>query len=82
MIFEINENWKTEQDYIDALLKIHNMTRKERKDIGAKARENVLKNFSFDQYGTSWDRVLQGVHDKHGSWETRKNYNHWTLKGI
>jgi glycosyltransferase involved in cell wall biosynthesis len=76
----IYEDRISKEDFIDALLKIHNMTRKERKEIGAKARENVLKNFSFDQYGANWDRILQDVHDKHGSWETRKNYKSWSVK--
>jgi glycosyltransferase involved in cell wall biosynthesis len=76
----IYEDRVSKEDFIDAMLYIHNMTRQERKNIGTKARENVLKNFSFKQYGANWDNLLQGVHEKYGSWETRKNYKSWSVK--
>ena len=56
------------------------MTREERKAIGMKAVEFVNKNFSFKQFGASWDRIMKDVHERHGSWETRKGYTSWTVK--
>jgi glycosyltransferase involved in cell wall biosynthesis len=78
----IYEDRVSREDFIDALLKIHNMTSAERKKMGMLGRENILKNFSIDQYVAEWDRILTEVHEKNGSWETRKNYQSWTLKGI
>ena len=68
------------EDVVEAMVKIHNMSRKERKELGAKGLEHVKKNFSFEQYVSSWDKILTEVHEKNGSWETRKNYKSWELK--
>ena len=76
----IYEDRVSGEDVIQAMIKIHNMTREERKAIGKKAIEHVNKNFSFEQYGKKWDKILREVHEKYGSWETRKNYKSWTLK--
>jgi glycosyltransferase involved in cell wall biosynthesis len=78
----IYEDRVSREDFIDALMKIHNMTNADRKHLGALGRENVLKTFSMEQYVSEWDRILTEVHEKHGSWETRKNHSRWTLKGI
>jgi glycosyltransferase involved in cell wall biosynthesis len=78
----IYEDRVSNKDVVEAMLKIHNMTRKERKELGKKAAEHVNKNFNFEQYGRSWDRILKGVYEKNGSWETRKNYKSWSLKEI
>ena len=69
-------------DVVDAMVKIHQMTRAERKELGKKAVEHVNKNFNFEQYGRSWDKIFKEIHEKHGSWDTRKNYKSWTLKEI
>jgi glycosyltransferase involved in cell wall biosynthesis len=76
----IYEDRISKEDFIAALEKIHNMTREERKKIGQKAREHVEKNFNFKKYIDSWHTLMQEVHEKCGSWETRKNYKSWTLK--
>jgi len=78
----IYEDRVSGDDVVNAMIKIHNMTREERKAIGKKAIEHVNKNFNFEQYGKSWDKILKEVHEKNGSWETRKNYKSWTLKEI
>jgi len=78
----IYEDRVSGDDVVEAMVKIHNMTREERKTIGKKAVEHVQKNFNFEQYGKSWDRILKEVHEKNGSWETRKNYQSWSLKEI
>ncbi len=69
-------------DVVEAMIKIHNMTREERKAIGNKGMQHVKKNFSFEQYGQKWDKILTEVHEKNGSWETRKNYKSWTIKEL
>jgi len=69
-------------DVVEAMVKIHNLSREERKRLGKKGLEHVKKNFSFEQYGSKWDKILKEVHEKNGSWETRKNYQSWQLKEI
>jgi len=76
----IYEDRVSKEDFINALLKIHNMTREERKELGRKGYENVKKNFGFDTFQQTWVKMLLDVHEKHGSWETRKGYNAWGVK--
>ena len=78
----IYEDRVSGDDVVNAMITIHNMPREQRKALGKKGLEHVQKNFSFEQYGKSWDRILQEVHEKCGSWETRKNYKSWTLEEI
>lgn len=76
----IYEDRVSKKDVIDSMIKIHNMTREERKNIGKKGHDFVSKNFNFDNFISSWDKILSDVHKKNGSWENRKNYISWTLK--
>lgn len=76
----IYEDRISKEDFIDALTKIHNMTREERKALGRKGYENVQKNFNFEQFQSTWDKIFKDFHAKHGSWETRKNYKNWDVK--
>ena len=78
----IYEDRVSGEDVIEAMIAIHNLSREQRKALGKKGLEHVKKNFSFEQYGKSWDRILKEVHEKNGSWETRRNYKSWTLKEI
>ena len=58
------------------------MTQKERDELGEKGRAHVLKNYSFENYCTSWNELLLDVHERHGSWDTRTGYNRWTFKEV
>jgi glycosyltransferase involved in cell wall biosynthesis len=78
----IYEDRISKEDFIAALTKIHNLSREERKAIGKKGLEFVQNKFNFEQYAKSWDKIMQEVHEKNGSWETRKNYKSWSLKEI
>ena len=78
----IYEDRVSKKDFINALLKIHNMTREERRELGLKGLAHVKKNYSYDQFCKSWDEVLTHIHEKYGSWETRKNYKNWRLREI
>lgn len=76
----IYEDRVSNKDVVDAMVKIHNMTREERKALGRKGHDHARKHFSHEQYVTGWDRILKDVHEKNGSWETRKNYKSWSIK--
>ena len=65
------------EDFINALLKIYELTKEQRREVGLKGQKHVEKNYSFESYTKSWDTILKNVHEKHGSWETRKNYQNW-----
>jgi glycosyltransferase involved in cell wall biosynthesis len=76
----IYEDRVSKQDFINALIKMHNMTHEERKEIGKKARQYVLKKYDLDKFGKQWEQVMDSFIEKNGSWQTRKNYTRWTLK--
>jgi len=76
----IYEDRVSNTDVVNAMIKIHNMTREERKALGKKGYDNVQKNFNFQTFQETWDKLFSGVHEKFGSWETRKGYKSWSVK--
>ena len=64
------------------MTKMYEMDKEERKSLGDAGRQHVLENYSFEDYKKQWVELMEDVHDRHGSWETRKNYSPWTLKKI
>ena len=78
----IYEDRISEEDFVAALEKMYNMTSEERKELGAKGREHVLNNYSFELYGKRWDDLFKNLKENHGSWDTRKNYRNWHLKEV
>ena len=64
-------------EFVDTLEKFYNLTPKQRTALGRAGKKHVMDNYGFEQYETGWDKILTAVHEKHGSWETRKNYSCW-----
>jgi len=77
----IYEDRISEEQFVDSLYKAHLMSKEEKEKLGSLAREHVVKNFNYENFITKWDKIISDVHEKHGSWETRKNYSLWSLKG-
>ena len=61
---------------------IFSMSQEERKALGAKGREHVIKNYNFEKFNQTWIDVLTQLHEDEGSWETRKQTQRWTLQEI
>ena len=78
----IYEDRINEDDFVDALEKIYNMSKEERRELGLKGAAHVDKNYNFNKYVTSWDMILKEIHEKHGSWDTRKGYKTWELREV
>ena len=55
------------------------MSLNERAELGLRGREHVQKNYNFQKLQASWRHLIESVHDKFGSWDTRKNYKNWEL---
>ena len=53
------------------------MTPEERATMGLAGREHVMKNYNFDNFNKTWVRIMTELHEKCGSWSTRKNYQGW-----
>ena len=74
----IYEDRVSQESVVNALLDMYNK-RDELRDIGLLGRNHVIKNYSFEKFCKSWDMFLKSMHDKHGSWDTRRNYKTWEL---
>lgn len=73
----IYEDRINEDDFINACVKIINMTPEERESLGQAGREHVVKNYNFENFNKSWVDLMLRVHEEHGSWENRKKYQSW-----
>ena len=78
----IYEDRINKDEFLDAMVKIFEMTREERRELGSKGRQHVLDNFGFDLFGERWVEAVDKIIDKNGSWETRQNYKGWSFKEI
>lgn len=78
----IYEDRINEDEFVEALEKIYNMSQEERKELGAKGREHVLNNYSFKLYAERWEELFKNLKENYGSWDTRKNYKNWHLKEV
>jgi len=76
----IYEDRVSKEDFIDAMVKMHNMTKEKREEMGKKARNFVLKKYDLEHFAKAWEQTMDKFIEDHGSWQERKNYNHWTLK--
>tara|TARA_B100000287_G_scaffold425344_1_gene471490 strand:- start:1033 stop:2292 length:1260 start_codon:yes stop_codon:yes gene_type:complete len=75
----IYEDRVCQEDVVNALLKMYNMTKEERQALGAKGRQHVMQNYNFEQFQSNWVELIDSVVENYGSWETRVGYNRWEL---
>ena len=78
----IYEDRVSEKDVVDALIKIYNLPKEEREELGKKGREHVMKNYNFEDFCKSWEETLTTVYKEMGSWDTRQGYKTWELKEL
>ena len=75
----IYEDRLSGKDVTDAMERFHNMSKKEREEMGKLGRKHVMDNYGFAQYSGLWYQAFQELFDECGSWENRKNYKHWSF---
>jgi len=78
----IYEDRLSEEVVVDAMLKIYNMSKEERRALGVAGRNHVMKNYNFDNFCNQWDEIFTTIYNEMGSWENRKPYQNWILKEI
>jgi len=67
---------------VDALMQMYEYGKEKREDLGKNCRKYVLENYSFDLYIKRWEEIINEVHEKFGSWDTRKGYNSWEMTEV
>jgi glycosyltransferase involved in cell wall biosynthesis len=78
----IYEDKVSKEQFLEALEKMYNMTKKQRKEMGLKGRKHVLKNYNKDELLKQWDELLTKIYEEKGSWTDRKQYERWSLKEV
>ena len=78
----IYEDRLNKRDFINALKKMYNMPQEERDKLGKAGRDHVMNNYNFKKYGEQWVDFMVSVHEKFGSWDTRKHYTPWEIVEI
>jgi glycosyltransferase involved in cell wall biosynthesis len=73
----IKEDRINEEVFVAALKKMYDAGPAERARLGKLGFEHVKKNYNFEDFNQRWIDAMLGIHEKHGSWETRKNYEAW-----
>jgi glycosyltransferase involved in cell wall biosynthesis len=78
----IYEDRVNKDDFINALLKIYNMSEQERRALGTAGRNHLQINYNTATLMNKWDEIFTKMYNERGSWENRKNYARWTFKEI
>ena len=78
----IYEDRMSKDTFISTLKKFHALPKSEKRSLGAKGKIHVNKNYSFVQFNKAWVDLLDSVHEKHGSWDTRRNYKHYQIREL
>ncbi|MAG77240.1 MAG: hypothetical protein CL811_10840 [Colwelliaceae bacterium] len=75
----IYEDRISKEDFFVALDKLYDMKKEERVALGLRAAEYIKKDFNFKDFKKVWVQTMLDVHEKFGSWDTRKGYKAWHL---
>lgn len=78
----IFEDRIAEQDYVKNLKDLYKMwkTKPEKyKKLGEMGRKHIMKNYSLQSYKQKFADTMLEIHERCGSWETRKGYKSWSL---
>ena len=78
----IYEDRISKEQFHNALDQMYAMTKEQRHELGLKGAKHVEKNYNFKDFGEKWVNLMVKIHEQHGSWETRKNYNGITFKEV
>ena len=78
----IYEDRISKADFLDAMRTMFNQSEEERIQMTQAGIAHVNKTYSFDGYTARWVELLEDIHARHGSWETRKGYERWSLSEV
>jgi glycosyltransferase involved in cell wall biosynthesis len=76
----IYEDRLNEEDFIQALTKLYEMSPKNRTLMGIAGRQWTQKQFNFDDFIQRWDDLFTKIYDEKGSWDTRMNYQRYEIR--
>lgn len=81
----IYEDLVCKEDFVNGLMKLYKLWKKDPvkyAKIGENGRKHVLKNMNKEDFDRKWVEVMLDLHERCGSWETRKGYIPWEMKKL
>jgi glycosyltransferase involved in cell wall biosynthesis len=75
----IYEDRISQDDFNKALMSALKIRPKVYKQMSELGMSHVNKNYNFNNFQKQWVDAMDSIMEKHGSWETRKNYKRWHL---
>ena len=69
-------------DVCNAFEEMYNLSKEERDEMAKLGREHVAKNYNFENFNKTWVDLMSDIHEKEGSWETRKYTKRWVVKEV
>ena len=78
----IYEDRLNKEEFLNALRTMYNMPKEERRKLGEAGRNHVLENYNFADFGRKWIDLMDHIHEKYGSWSSRKGYKSWTFEEV
>jgi len=66
-------------DFVNALLKMYEMSPEDRAEMGTKGKEHIETNYGYVKTLEKWDTLFSSIYEERGSWNTRKKYNRWEV---
>ena len=78
----IYEDRLNEDDVVESMFKMYSMSVEERAALGKAGRDHIEKNYNFESYGQQWLDTIDGIIERHGSWENRKLYQSWAFSEV
>lgn len=78
----IYEDRISKEQFVEAMVKLYEMSPTDRAQLGADGCAWVQERFGFSDYAKKWDDLMTEVHEKFGSWDTRKGYNRFEMRAF
>ena len=69
-------------DVCNALEEMYNLPEEERNKMSKLGRDHVAENYNFENFNKTWVDFMLDLHEKEGSWETRKYTKRWVVKEV
>jgi glycosyltransferase involved in cell wall biosynthesis len=78
----IYEDRLNKQEFIETLKKALKASPKAYKKMSTEGLNHIRENYNFDDFEQKWIETIDKIVEKHGSWQSRKNYSRWVLKEV
>jgi len=75
----IYEDRISQRTFTRAMKNALSISKRRYNKMSIQGRQHVVENYSFDNCENQWVSLMDEIVEKHGSWETRKNYDRWHL---